>query len=43
MLRFSHFVVPVGQVPSGGNAETGKLSPTPANMAAVTVLTKSGA
>ncbi|SVK54924.1 Uncharacterised protein [Acinetobacter baumannii] len=43
MLRFSHWVVPTGQVPSGGKAETGSASPSPASIAAVTVLTKSGA
>ena len=43
MLRFSQRVVPVGQVPSGGKADTGKASPRPASMAAVTVFTKSGA
>src|SRR5512138_2104216 len=41
--RFSHFVVPVGQVPSIGNAETGSWSPWPASMSAVTRFTKSGA
>src|SRR5471032_3394680 len=34
---------PGGQVPSGGKAETGRASPRPASIAAVTVLTKSGA
>ena len=43
MLRFSQRVVPIGQVPSGGSAETGRASPRPASIAAVTVLTKSGA
>ncbi len=43
MLRFSQRVVPTGQVPSGGRAETGSASPRPASIAAVTVLTKSGA
>jgi hypothetical protein len=43
MLRFSQRVVPMGQVPSGGSAETGSASPRPASIAAVTVLTKSGA
>ena len=42
MLRFSHCVVPVGQVPSTGNALTGSRSPLPAIITAVTVLTKSG-
>jgi hypothetical protein len=32
MLRFSHWVVPVGQVPSTGNALTGSRSPLPAIM-----------
>src|SRR5512138_712084 len=41
--RFSHFEVPVGQVPSIGNAETGRRSPLPASMSAVTRFTKSGA
>src|SRR5512138_2390952 len=41
--RFSHFEVPVGQVPSTGNAETGRRSPWPASMSAVTRFTKSGA
>ena len=36
-------MVPTGHVPSGGKAETGKLSPKPANIVAVTILTKSGA
>ena len=43
MERFSHFDVPVGQVPSTGNAETGRRSPLPASMSAVTRFTKSGA
>ena len=43
MLRFSQRVVPIGQVPSGGSAETGRASPRPASIAAVTVFTKSGA
>ncbi len=43
ILRFSQRVVPSGQVPSGGSAETGNASPRPASIAAVTVLTKSGA
>ena len=43
ILRFSQRVVPTGQVPSGGSAETGRASPSPASIAAVTVLTKSGA
>ncbi|MNZ92355.1 hypothetical protein D3C78_1113780 [compost metagenome] len=43
ILRFSHWVVPTGQVPSGGKADTGSASPNPASIAAVTVLTKSGA
>src|SRR5215468_556332 len=43
MFRFSHFVVPVGHVPSGGNAETGSRSPLLASITAVTFCTKSGA
>ena len=43
MLRFSHWVVPVGQVPSTGKAETGSRSPLPAIMTAATFLTNSGA
>ena len=43
MVRFSQRAVPVGQVPSTGNAETGSRSPLPASMTAVTRLTKSGA
>src|SRR6476619_7246162 len=43
IARFSHFVVPVGQVPSGGKALTGSRSPLPAIITAVTCLTKSGA
>ena len=42
-LRFSHRVVPVGQVPSTGKAETGRRSPWPAIITAVTRWTKSGA
>jgi len=43
MLRFSHFAVPVGHVPSWGNALTGSVSPKPAMILAVTFLTNSGA
>src|SRR5512133_1325074 len=43
MDRFSHLDVPVGQVPSSGNAETGRRSPLPASMSAVTRFTNSGA
>ena len=43
MLRFSHFAVAIGQVPSIGNALTGSRSPLPARMTAVTFWTKSGA
>jgi hypothetical protein len=43
MARFSQRVVPVGQVPSTGKADTGKRSPLLASMRAVTRLTKSGA
>src|SRR6185503_6318746 len=42
-LRFSHFAVPTGQVPSTGKALTGSRSPFPASMTAVTFCTKSGA
>ncbi len=43
MLRFSHFAVPVGQVPSTGSALTGSMSPLLESIRAVTLLTKSGA
>jgi hypothetical protein len=43
MLRFSHFAVAIGQVPSTGNALTGRRSPLPASITAVTFCTKSGA
>ena len=43
MFRFSHRAVSVGNVPSGGNAETGRRSPSSAIMRAVTRRTKSGA
>src|SRR5262249_49798564 len=43
MLRFSHFAVATGHVPSAGNALTGNRSPLPAIMTAVTFCTKSGA
>ena len=43
MLRFSHCAVPVGQVPSTGNALTGSRSPLLASITAVTRFTKSGA
>src|SRR5208283_2124652 len=43
MLRFSHCVVAVGQVPSGENVLTGRRSPSPRIMGAVTFLIKSGA
>src|SRR5436305_314060 len=43
MRRFSHFVVPSGQVPSTGKADTGSRSPLPAIITAVTRRTKSGA
>ena len=42
-ITFSQGVVPIGQVPSGGRADTGSASPSPASMAAVMALTKSGA
>src|SRR6516225_7806272 len=43
IARFSHLVVPVGQVPSTGKADTGSRSPLPAIITAVTRRTKSGA
>ena len=43
MARFSKAVVPVGNVPSTGNALTGSRSPRPAISSAVTVRTNSGA
>ena len=43
MLRFSYWVVAVGQVPSAGTRLTGRLSPLPAIRVAVTLRTKSGA
>ena len=43
MFRFSHFAVPVGHVPSGGNALTGRRSPLPARRTPETRWTKSGA
>ena len=43
MIRFSHCVVPVGNVPSTGIALTGSTSPLPAMMVAVTFFTNSGA
>ena len=43
MARFSKRLVPVGQVPSGGNALTGSWSPWPSRMRRVTRCTKSGA
>ena len=42
-LRFSHFAVDIGHVPSTGNALTGSRSPFPARITAVTFCTKSGA
>ena len=42
-LRFSHFAVPIGQVPSTGKALTGRRSPLPASITAVIFCTKSGA
>ncbi len=41
MLRFSTRAVPVGKVPSTGNALTGNKSPCPARIRAVTRFTKS--
>ncbi len=43
MARFSNLVVPDGNVPSTGKADTGSRSPSPAIRTAVTDLTKSGA
>src|SRR4029079_431927 len=43
MLRRSHCAVPVGHVPSTGNALTGRRSPLLASITAVTRLMKSGA
>ena len=43
MLRFSYWVVAVGQVPSSGMAETGRLSPSWRIITAVTSLTNCGA
>src|SRR5450755_4209431 len=42
-FRFSYAAVPVGYVPSTGNALTGNRSPRPAIISAVTVRTNSGA
>ena len=42
MLRFSHWVVAVGQVPSGGNALTGSRSPLPAIISAGHLLDEVG-
>src|SRR5512135_669647 len=43
MFLFSYWVVPVGQVPSSGMADTGSESPWPEMILAVTSLTNSGA
>ena len=43
MLRFSHWVVPVGKVPSTGKAETGMLSPLESMISPSTLRTNSGA
>jgi hypothetical protein len=43
MLRFSQRVVPLGKVPSGGRALTGRESPAPAIIRAVSRWTSSGA
>ena len=43
MFLFSYWVVPVGQVPSSGIAETGRESPWPEMILAVTSRTNSGA
>src|SRR5262245_18345559 len=42
MLRSSHCAVPVGHVPSTGNALTGRRSPLPSSITAVTRRMKSG-
>lgn len=43
MFRFSHFVVPVGKVPSMGIALTGIRSPSPEIIRLSTLRTNSGA
>ena len=43
MLRLSHFEVPVGKVPPGGSALTGRLSPCPEIMEPRTSRTNAGA
>ncbi len=43
IARFSNWLVPVGHVPSGGNALTGSSSPRPSSKRRVTRCTKSGA
>ena len=43
MLRFSYAAVPLGYVPSTGNALTGSSSPRPASIMPVTERTNSGA
>ena len=43
MLRFSYWVVAVGQTPSAGMRLTGRLSPLSAMSTAVTFCTNSGA
>ena len=43
MPRFSHCDVPLGKVPSTGNALTGRSSPRPASIADTTSLTNGGA
>ncbi len=41
--RRSHWAVSVGNVPSTGSAETGRKSPSPASIIAVTFCTNAGA
>src|SRR5665811_1119954 len=43
MLRFSYWVVPDGYVPSTGSADTGRSSPRPISILAVTSRTNCGA
>ncbi len=43
MLRFSYWVVPLGQVPSSGSLDTGRRSPRSAMISPITSRTNSGA
>jgi hypothetical protein len=43
MLRFSYWVVPLGQVPSSGSLETGRRSPRSAMISPITSRTNRGA